>query len=126
MMTNIKSNRALSLLLYNFFGHFCSIKGSFQWCHNVIQCIISHELISHSFIKVVSQTGITFDQFACLAACNMLNVDLTRATPDASVDVFRQHVKSICQASDKVIVASYSRKVLGQTGDGHFSPIGGM
>ena len=34
-------------------------------------------------------------------------------------------LKSTCASTDRILVVSYSRKTLRQTGDGHFSPIGG-
>ena len=42
-----------------------------------------------------------------------------------SLDDLRTAVKHACGRSDVVLAASYSRKTLGQTGDGHFSPVGG-
>ena len=41
------------------------------------------------------------------------------------VSIYRSLVLEMTQKEDKVLVLSYSRKVLGQTGDGHFSPVGG-
>ena len=38
---------------------------------------------------------------------------------------FRELVRSLTTTDDRVIVMSYSRKTLQQTGDGHFAPIGG-
>ena len=76
-------------------------------------------------LPVVKENGINFDQFACLAACNGLNVKMTRVTGSSSENGFREIVQNTTKESDNVIVASYSRAVLEQTGDGHFSPIGG-
>ena len=42
-----------------------------------------------------------------------------------TLDDLRAAVKHACGRSDVVLAASYSRKTLGQTGDGHFSPVGG-
>ena len=50
---------------------------------------------------------------------------VTRATQCASEDELREVVRDTSRGSDRVIVATYSRKVFKQTGDGHFSPIGG-
>jgi glutathione gamma-glutamylcysteinyltransferase len=47
---------------------------------------------------------------------------------DAQYKTFRQRVIESC-SSDKAqsfIISHFSRKRLGQTGDGHFSPIGGV
>ena len=38
---------------------------------------------------------------------------------------FREHIKKACSSEGIYIVVSFSRKMLGQTGDGHFSPIAG-
>jgi hypothetical protein len=79
----------------------------------------------------VKETGISFDTFACLAKCQGLGVQAIRAS-DSSLDNFRQVVKQICASSSSsngthptsFLIVSYTRKVLGQTGTGHFSPIG--
>ena len=36
-----------------------------------------------------------------------------------------KYVKEISKVKDKVLILSYNRKTLGQTGSGHFSPCGG-
>ena len=79
----------------------------------------------------MKETGISFDTFACLAKCQGLGVQAIRAS-DSSVDKFRQTIKQICTTPTNVrcthptsyLIVSYTRKVLGQTGTGHFSPIG--
>ncbi len=38
---------------------------------------------------------------------------------------FREHVLSTCGAEGSYIIASFSRQMLGQTGDGHFAAISG-
>lgn len=93
-------------------------KGPWRWYHeNMLDCCIP--------LSVVEETGITMDQFACLAACNMLNVKMVRTDEVASEDDFRALIRAIVQSTDRVLVVTYSRACLGQTGDGHFSPIGG-
>ena len=81
----------------------------------------------------VKETGISFDTFACLAKCQGLGVHATRAS-DSSLEEFRQTIKQICtttptnsngtQHPTSFLIVSYTRKVLKQTGTGHFSPIG--
>ena len=45
---------------------------------------------------------------------------------EASIDEFRSDIiKSTCLSTEPVLIVSYSRKQLKQTGDGHFSPIAG-
>jgi len=93
-------------------------KGPWRWYHeNMLDCCIP--------LQVIEKSGITFDQFACLAACNTLSVDAVRADDTASVEQFRRQIKYIAKCVDEIIVVSYSRSSMGQTGEGHFSPIGG-
>ena len=44
---------------------------------------------------------------------------------DRTEDQFREHIKTACSTEGLHLVVSFSRKMLGQTGDGHFSPIAG-
>ena len=76
------------------------------------------------------QTGITFKTFSCLARCQGLDVNAVYGS-NSTVDEFRSVVKSICTTPSSTqtqptsyLVVSYTRKVVGQTGAGHFSPIG--
>jgi hypothetical protein len=46
-------------------------------------------------------------------------------SPTAKLEDFRQTVELCTKASNQILAVSYSRQVLGQTGTGHFSPIGG-
>lgn len=72
----------------------------------------------------VNKTGIDFDSLKCLARCNGLAVVARRA--DAfTVEEFRLRVHDLTKRNDVFLAVSYSRKVLNQTGDGHWSPIGG-
>jgi glutathione gamma-glutamylcysteinyltransferase len=70
----------------------------------------------------MQKNGITFDQFACLAKCHC-NVVVKRAT-NITFEEFLEDLKKTTASSDQHMVISFSRKTLGQTGDGHFSPIG--
>ena len=65
----------------------------------------------------MEEKGITFDQFACLASCNSLNVQMVRGDSDLTEDGLRNHVKMVTTVSDKVIAVSFSRKAFGQTGE---------
>ena len=76
-------------------------------------------------LSVVKQNGITFDEFVCIARCNDAIVTAHRYN-QSSLENFRQAVEQVTNAPGNIhLVASYSRKILGQTGDGHFSPIAG-
>ncbi|KAJ3241685.1 hypothetical protein HDU81_011009 [Chytriomyces hyalinus] len=127
-------------------------KGAWRWYdETLLDCCAPLELIRTK--------GITFDEFACLAACNGLGVTAKRVTdaksqllsnldapmpsfpslqttsnPTTPIDAdhpitreeFIADLKRVCSDPDgsTQMVASFSRKTLHQTGDGHFSPIG--
>ncbi|CAE8712165.1 unnamed protein product [Polarella glacialis] len=88
-------------------------------------------------LERIQLNGITFIPLACLARCNGAFVDTHRADEsDGDLEAFRRAVcESCCEVTGcaeeegykplKVLVVSYSRKQFGQTGDGHYSPIGG-
>lgn len=96
-------------------------------------------------LEDVKSTGITLKDFRCLAHCQGLSIDL-HYCDDTSLDDFRLAVQKACLSDDndnddeydsddgtataqedeplgQVLVISYSRKILGQTGSGHFSPL---
>mmetsp|Transcript_61363 Transcript_61363/g.178015 ORF Transcript_61363/g.178015 Transcript_61363/m.178015 type:complete len:336 (+) Transcript_61363:97-1104(+) len=99
-------------------------------------------------LEDVKLTGITLRDFRCLAHCQGLSIDLNYSD-NSSLDDFRSAVKRACLADENIsdtddnddnkskqadnpqcdeplreaLVISYSRKVLGQTGSGHFSPL---
>jgi glutathione gamma-glutamylcysteinyltransferase len=76
-------------------------------------------------LSAIKETGITLEEFVCISRCNGVKVTAYRY-PERSLDEFRQEVKRITSTANGIhLVAAYSRQVLGQTGDGHFSPIGG-
>ena len=61
-----------------------------------------------------------------IAAKPMRQYAWYRPGPDDGVERFRAHViESSTQEGASVLIVNYSRRALGQTGDGHFSPIGG-
>ena len=65
------------------------------------------------------------DEFASIARCHGATVDAVRAT-EIDEDTFRSDlVASVASSRAPYMVASFSRAPLGQTGDGHFSPIAG-
>jgi len=76
-------------------------------------------------LDTVKREGITMSQFACLARCNGARVQSYPAEA-SSLSELRYHVRASSSSPGGVhVVAAYSRKVLGQSGDGHYSPIGG-
>ncbi|KAG1467121.1 hypothetical protein G6F46_000170 [Rhizopus delemar] len=90
-------------------------KGNWRWFSDeFLHCCSSKE--------DMKKNGITFDNFACLAKCHC-DVQVKRAF-DFSFEEFKRDVELVTSTSEKFMIISFSRKTLGQTGDGHFSPIG--
>ena len=93
-------------------------KGPWRWYHeDMLDCCIP--------LSVAVKTGITLYEFSCLAKCNGLDAEMVHVTDLASIDEFRNTIKRISQSENQVLVSSYSRAILGQSGSGHFSPVGG-
>lgn len=90
-------------------------KGPWRW--------FSEELLDCCApLERVREKGISLDELACLAQCNGAEATVARG----SLDDLRADVSLAARSPrEPVVVASYTRKGLGQTGDGHFSPIGG-
>lgn len=99
-------------------------QGPWRWFHEtMLDCCQP--------LEVVKRDGITFDQFVCLARCNGADLTAKRAS-HKTLAVFRTAVartssnRMTCSAHTReFLVVSYGRQALDQTGDGHFSPIGG-
>jgi glutathione gamma-glutamylcysteinyltransferase len=114
-------------------------KGPWRWYEeSMLNCCVD--------LEKVKQTGITLPVFNCLAICQGLSTELhyvddndtdtTERSAPSSLEDFRKVVQEACietenegQSSDeelpvdRVLVVSYHRQALGQTGTGHFSPI---
>lgn len=92
-------------------------KGVWRWyAEEMLDCCVP--------LDAIKRTGMNLNQLQCLALCNGAQVTLTRAS-DTALDDLRDLIKSVSVGTTKHIIVSYTRKLLGQTGDGHFSPIGG-
>ena len=95
-------------------------KGGWRW--------FSEEMLLGNCCKPASEVeedGMTMDDVAAVARCHGTAVEAVRAT-DVSLDAFREQVvASVASPAPPYLVATFSRSVLGQTGDGHFSPIAG-
>jgi glutathione gamma-glutamylcysteinyltransferase len=72
----------------------------------------------------VQVAGLTLDEVACLARCNGAEVELGSVSHRSLADL-RVSVERSTRSTTQMLIASYSRAALGQTGSGHFSPIGG-
>ena len=118
-----------------------SWKGPWRWYdESMLNCCVD--------LDSVKRTGITLSKFHCLAICQGLITELHygieedgKNTSNTEKDgdgllLFRDAVNRACVepytqqepiADDTepqtILVVSYSRKILGQTGSGHFSPI---
>lgn len=91
-------------------------KGPWRWfSEELLDCCVSHEEIR--------RRGLDLDEVACLARCNGAMVDLFRAET-SDVAAWRSSLAAAAHG-DGVLIATYDRAALDQTGSGHFSPIGG-
>jgi len=91
-------------------------QGVWRWfSEELLDCCVA--------LEQIRQRGLDLDEVACLARCNGASVAMFRAeTSDASA--WRASLNQAARG-ERVIVASYDRAGLDQTGSGHFSPIGG-
>ncbi|HYO93559.1 MAG TPA: phytochelatin synthase family protein [Polyangiaceae bacterium] len=76
-------------------------------------------------LSTVRKAGISLEELACLSRCNGAKAELFRADRTSSEELALAVEHAARSPRDAVVVASYSRAGLGQTGSGHFSPIGG-
>eukprot|EP01117_Protostelium_nocturnum_P018399 TRINITY_DN7689_c0_g1_i1.p1 TRINITY_DN7689_c0_g1~~TRINITY_DN7689_c0_g1_i1.p1 ORF type:complete len:483 (-),score=128.80 TRINITY_DN7689_c0_g1_i1:199-1647(-) len=90
-------------------------KGPWRWYNeDLLDCCTP--------LEVVKKEGITMNNFACLAKCNGADIETVKAE-NTNLEEFRKRIRSTCEKKDEYIVVSFSRTILGQTGDGHFSAI---
>ncbi len=80
-------------------------------------------------LDVVRRQGITLAEFGCLARCNGLRAEVHRADLTTE-EQFRKAIRDTSSylsrgTAPAALCVSYHRGTLGQTGDGHFSPVGG-
>ncbi|KAJ3155026.1 hypothetical protein HDU89_007216 [Geranomyces variabilis] len=92
-------------------------KGVWRWYSDeMLEC-------THTPREQIREKGMTFAELACLARCNGLRV-VARRADTVTREQFFEDLKRVSASEDVHMVVSFSRKTLGQTGDGHFSPIG--
>jgi len=104
-------------------------KGVWRWYdEKMVECCVP----LHKF----ETQGMSFDEFGSLARCNGATVTDVHAE-NTDIDSFREVIRKVTMSKDQhdeadqgidvglssVLVVSYNRSVLGQTGEGHFSPI---
>jgi glutathione gamma-glutamylcysteinyltransferase len=93
-------------------------KGPWRWFdESLLDCCVP--------LDQVRARGLTLDELGCLASCNGARSTVVRAS-DATVESFRDALGRASESSEAVVIASYHRGALGQTGQGHFSPLGGI
>lgn len=91
-------------------------KGPWRWFgEELLDCCVP--------LSVVQQRGVSMDELACLARCNGAECTSVRADT-TDLETFRAALSAHTRAGS-VMIASYDRQRVGQTGAGHFSPIGG-
>ncbi len=91
-------------------------KGPWRWFgEELLDCCVP--------LVEVRKRGLALDELACLARCNGADVGVVHADT-TNLAAWREAL-AIASRGRTVLIASYDRAVIGQTGNGHFSPIGG-
>lgn len=78
-------------------------------------------------LEKIAKDGLTLPEFLCLAKCNGLRTQTiggTAAFPEddaKGLADFEQALIRSTSADNLIMAVTFSRKTLGQTGDGHFS-----
>lgn len=75
-------------------------------------------------LEKVKSKGISFGKVVCLAHCAGAKVKAFRSN-HSTIDDFRKYVMDCSASEDCHVISSYHRGTFEQTGEGHFSPIGG-
>ena len=91
-------------------------KGPWRWfAEDLLDCCVP--------LRDVRERGLDIEELACLARCNGAQVEVRRG--DTSTLADWRAALTIAASGEAVVVASYDRAAMGQSGGGHFSPIGG-
>jgi glutathione gamma-glutamylcysteinyltransferase len=91
-------------------------KGPWRWfSEDLLDCCAA--------LDQIRRRGLDLDEVTCLARCNGATVEMFR--PETSDGSAWRASLSAAARGETVVVASYDRAGLDQTGSGHFSPIGG-
>ena len=91
-------------------------KGPWRWFgEEMLDCCVP--------LAEVRERGLALDELACLARCNGAEVGAVHADT-ANLAAWRAALATASSGA-AVLIASYDRAGIGQTGNGHFSPIGG-
>jgi glutathione gamma-glutamylcysteinyltransferase len=102
-------------------------KGVWRWVsEETLQCE-ANKACGHAGDKV-KNLGMNFAEFDAFAACHDVNIRSFRAKQSTKeLNDFKSTIHANCydNTSKSFVICNFSRKVLNQTGDGHFSPIAG-
>ena len=91
-------------------------KGPWRWfAEDLLDCCVP--------LDEVRSRGLDLDEVTCLARCNGAVVELQRAAT-SDLAAWRASLSAAAHG-DGIMIASYDRGAVEQTGEGHFSPIGG-
>lgn len=93
-------------------------KGPWRWfAEDLLDCCVS--------LAQVRARGLSLYEVACLARCNGAEVEEHHSTDTAESLARFRHMLAGAARGTWVTIVSYDRSAMGQTGSGHFSPIGG-
>lgn len=108
-------------------------KGAWRWVSEEMLNCESQAVCGHSLEKI-RRDGLNFDEFESLARCHGVRIQSIRVCHGVDhpcgvegFEAFKKLVAQTCRADQakSFTVVNYSRKHLNQTGDGHYSPVGG-
>jgi hypothetical protein len=109
-------------------------KGAWRWVSEETLLCESSKICGHD-LENIKSNGMNFTEFEALGECHGISIQSIQLHHHRqhqpacaySIESFRQLVQSVSSSSkaDIFIIANFSRRKLGQTGDGHYSPIGG-
>ncbi|MEZ4316294.1 MAG: phytochelatin synthase family protein [Myxococcota bacterium] len=80
-------------------------------------------LVCCKSLELATAEGLSLAEVGCLAACNGAAVEVSLASEHDLAAFRRDLLASVRAPHGPFLVANYGRGVLGQTGDGHFSPL---
>lgn len=81
-------------------------------------------LVCCKAVEDAAKDGLTFEEVGCLARCN--GADVRGVVAEAgTLPAFREDLAlSVRSSAGPFVIVNYTRAALGQTGSGHFSPVG--
>lgn len=94
-------------------------RGGWRWFD---EQVLIHACCIH--METVKRVGVTLDQLVAIARCNGAKVFLRRPQQhEWKEDNFRNEIRNMSKQTNGFLIVSFSREALGQTGEGHFSPV---